>query len=46
MRLEDDVELLWEEWAYSRNVCLKQKEVLVMYYIDTNWDHFIKEFLE
>ena len=46
-RLEHDVARLWEERVDSRNVCLKQKEVLLMlYYIDKNWYHFIKEYLE
>ena len=44
---EHDVASLWEERADSRNVCLKQKEVLLMlYYINENWSHFIKEYLE
>ena len=38
---------LWKEQADSRNVCLKQKEVLLMlYYIDKNLYHFIKDYLE
>ena len=32
---------------FSRSMCLKRKEVLlVLYYIDKNWYHFIKEYLE
>ena len=35
---------LREERADSKNICLKQKEPLVMlYYTDKNWCHFIKE---
>ena len=44
MRFEHDVAWLWEERADSRNVCLKLKEVsLILYYIDKNSYHFIKE---
>ena len=47
IRLEHDVVWLWEEQAGSKNVCLKQKEALLMlYYIDKNWYHFIKEYLK
>ena len=47
MRLKHDVAWLWEEWADSRNLCLKQKEVLLMpYYIDKSLYHFIKKDLE
>ena len=38
MRLEHDVARLYEDRADSRNMCLKQKKVLLMlYYIDKNW---------
>ena len=44
MRPEHDVAWYWEEPADSRNVCVKRKEVLLMlYYIDKNWYHFVKE---
>ena len=47
MRLEHDVAWLREEQSDSRNMYLKQKEVLIMlYYIDKNWYHFIKDYLE
>ena len=47
MRLKYDVAWPWEELADNRNVCLKQKDVLLMlYYIDKNRYHFIKEYLE
>ena len=47
MRLEHDVAWLWEEQADSRNLCLKQKEVLlILYYTDKNWYHLIKEHVE
>ena len=42
-----DLEWLWQERTDRRNVCLKQKEALLMLYnIDKNWYHFIKEYLE
>ena len=38
---------LWEEQADSRSVFQKWKEVLLMlYYINKNWYHFIKEYVE
>ena len=47
MRLEHDVVRPWEEQADSRNVCLKRKEVLLMLYlIEKNLSHFIKEYLQ
>ena len=37
MRLKYGVARPWKEQADSRNVCMKQKEVLLMlYYIDKN----------
>ena len=42
-----DLAWLWQERTDRRNVFLKQKEVLLMLYnIDKNWYHFIKEYLE
>ena len=47
MRFEHDVTWIWEERVESRNMCLKQKEVLLMvYYIRKNWSHYIKDYLE
>ena len=47
MRLEYDMAWFWEEQAGSRNLCLQWKEVLlILYDIDKNWYHFIKEYLE
>ena len=46
MRLKHYVARLWEEQADNRNACPKRKEVLLMmYYIDKNWYHFIKEYI-
>ena len=47
MILKHDAAGIWEEQADIRNLCLKWKEVLLMlYYIDKNWYHIIKAYLE
>ena len=47
MILEHNVAWFWKERADSRNVCVKRNKVLLMlYYIDKNWYHLIKEYLE
>ena len=35
-----------KEQAHNRNVCLKQKVLLMLYYAEKKLSHFIKEYLE